>query len=131
RGSRRLGYHGGRCVALPGCRGAMCEDPNDDERERGEQDERLPHRAGPPGQRVERRLLRTSNDVPGERSELQFRNIPNYNELRDAMSSRSATVKRHVRPTVAKWWFGPSISRRISLFVALIVVGVVKSVAYL
>jgi signal transduction histidine kinase len=47
------------------------------------------------------------------------------------MSSRSATVKRHVRPTVAKWWFGPSISRRISLFVALIVTGVVTSVAYL
>jgi signal transduction histidine kinase len=32
---------------------------------------------------------------------------------------------------VAKWLLGPSISRRISLFVALIVTGVVASVAYL
>ena len=47
------------------------------------------------------------------------------------MPTQPAAMSPLVRPTVAKWLLGPSISRRISLFVALIVTGVVTSVAYL
>jgi signal transduction histidine kinase len=47
------------------------------------------------------------------------------------MGTGSVTVERQFRPTVAKSWLGPSISRRISVLVALIVTGVVTTVAYL
>ncbi len=40
-------------------------------------------------------------------------------------------MSRHIRPTVAKWFQGISLGARLSLFVALIVFGVVTSVAYL
>jgi len=40
-------------------------------------------------------------------------------------------VPQHIRPTEAKWFRDISLSARLSLFVALIVVGVVTSVAYL
>jgi signal transduction histidine kinase len=53
------------------------------------------------------------------------------NDLRDFMDPGSVTVDRQFRPTVAKSWLRPSISRRISLFVALIVTCVVTTVAYL
>jgi len=41
------------------------------------------------------------------------------------------TIDQHVRPTVAKWLREISLGARLSLFVALIVAGVVTSVAYL
>src|SRR6185295_20155700 len=37
----------------------------------------------------------------------------------------------HIRHTVAKWFPGMSLSARLSVFVALIVIGVVASVTYL
>lgn len=40
-------------------------------------------------------------------------------------------MSRHIRPTVAKWFQDISLGARLSLFVALIVFGVVTSVAYL
>jgi two-component system, NtrC family, sensor kinase len=40
-------------------------------------------------------------------------------------------MSRHIRPTVAKWLGDVSLGTKLSLFVALIVVGVVTSVAYL
>lgn len=40
-------------------------------------------------------------------------------------------MTQHVRPTVAKWLRDLSLATRLSLFIALIVIGVVTSVAYL
>ena len=40
-------------------------------------------------------------------------------------------MARHDRPTVAKWFRDVSLGARLSFFVALIVFGVVTSVAYL
>src|SRR5262245_45016490 len=47
------------------------------------------------------------------------------------MSSRTTAWPRHLRHTGAKWLQASSISRRISLFVAIIVISVLASVAYL
>ena len=47
------------------------------------------------------------------------------------MASRLTALARHLRHTVAKWSLASSISRRISLLVALIVIGVLTSVAYI
>jgi signal transduction histidine kinase/type II secretory pathway pseudopilin PulG len=47
------------------------------------------------------------------------------------MASRLTAFARHLRHTVAKWSLASSISRRISLLVALIVIGVLTSVAYI
>src|SRR5881397_1953953 len=41
-----------------------------------------------------------------------------------------ATMRRQIRPTVAKWLRDTSLSTKLSSFIALIVVGVVTSVAY-
>src|SRR5215467_13410410 len=46
------------------------------------------------------------------------------------MSSRLTAIVRHLRLTVAKWSLASSISRRISLLVALIVIIVLTTVAY-
>jgi two-component system, NtrC family, sensor kinase len=46
------------------------------------------------------------------------------------MSSSLTTWARHLRHTVAKWSLASSISRRISLLVSLIVIGVLTSVSY-
>ena len=52
-------------------------------------------------------------------------------ELREADGANPMTARPHIRPTVAKWFRDLSLSARLSLFVALIVFGVVTSVAYL
>jgi two-component system NtrC family sensor kinase len=47
------------------------------------------------------------------------------------MASKLTALARHLRHTVAKWSVASSISRRISLLVALIVIAVLTTVAYL
>src|ERR1700730_13549210 len=52
-------------------------------------------------------------------------------ELHDAEHREPTMRDRHERHTVAKWSLRSSLSGRLSLFVALIVAGVVTSAAYL
>ncbi len=80
---------------------------------------------------LERTHIGSSSHVPAAARSYNSATGNVRNELRHVRSTGRAAVSRHFRPTVAKWLLGPSISRRISLFVALIVTGVVTSVAYL
>jgi signal transduction histidine kinase len=68
--------------------------------------------------------------VPDGQRAGRFVNLNADNVLRDALGPRLASVTRHLRPSVAKWLAGSSVSRRISLAVALIVAIVVTSVSY-
>lgn len=52
-------------------------------------------------------------------------------ELRELEGPGVTAAGRQIRPTVAKWFRDISLSARLSVFVALIVFGVVTSVAYL
>jgi len=51
--------------------------------------------------------------------------------LHETGDTKLAVRARHTRPTVAKWFQDLSLGARLSFFVALIVLGVVTSVAYL
>lgn len=58
-------------------------------------------------------------------------NLQEDNGLRAVPASGEPGVSQPFRLSVAKWLLGSSISRRVSLFVALIVTGVVGGVSYL
>ena len=77
------------------------------------------------------RLHATSRRVPAGAPALQSDKDLIGNGLRDVDSAQMTAASRHIRPTVAKWLRDISLGTRLSLFVALIVVGVVTSVAYL
>jgi signal transduction histidine kinase len=53
------------------------------------------------------------------------------NGLRNVDGAQMTAASGHIRPTVAKWFRDISLGTRLSLFVAVIVFGVVTSVAYL
>jgi signal transduction histidine kinase len=54
-----------------------------------------------------------------------------HNGLPDVELAELRAMKRQMRPTVAKWLADTSLGTRLSFFIALIVVAVVTSVAYL
>src|SRR6267378_326529 len=66
-------------------------------------------------------------DIPGLQSDKDLA----YSGLHDVADGGLTSMNRHMRHTVAKWCQGMSLSVRLSLFLALVVIGVVAGVAYL
>src|SRR5947209_944689 len=69
--------------------------------------------------------------MPIETPGLQSNKNLAYSGLHDVEDSGLTSMNRHIRHTVAKWCQGMSLSVRLSLFLALVVIGVVAGVAYL
>src|SRR5262249_44085663 len=76
-------------------------------------------------------LTASSKGMPARATALQPDKDLDRGGLHVSSASTAAGRPAHSRHTVAKWFPGMSLSGRLSLFVALIVIGVVASVAYL
>jgi signal transduction histidine kinase len=69
--------------------------------------------------------------VPVDRPGLQSDKEISHNQLQNVRQIARRDMSPHIRPTVAKWLRDASLGTKLSSFIALIVVGVVTSVAYL
>ena len=72
-----------------------------------------------------------SRGVPQDAAALQFDKDLKRNELRDANDSQRRPMSLQTRLTVARWLRDRSLGTKLSSLIALIVIGVVTSVAYL
>lgn len=72
-----------------------------------------------------------SNQVPVGSGGLQSLKDLIHNGLHDVNRRHLLTMSTQVRPTVARWLGDTSLGTKLSLFIAVIVFGVVTSVAYL